>query len=282
MPRIRTIKPEFWSSPAWRGSDPWTRLLYIAMWNWADDLGRGSANPKELAAFAFPHDDHMTASELQRHLAEIQKRCEVVFYEVRGRLYYAIPTWDEHQKTEAKAKAKHPGPDEGFEYDPQAPALQEQTSVGTSEDSVGSSDASLGSSAPGTGEQGNRGTGSLSRPSRPRSGKTQPIGSDRFDEFWRIYPRHDGKKPAREVWDRALKRGADADKIIDGARRYAKARQGQDTAYTAMAKTWLNEARWDDEHQQPKPQSQASGHTPFQNPSDDSVYEEPLLPRRTA
>ncbi|EUA31270.1 bacteriophage gp78 domain protein [Mycobacterium xenopi 3993] len=43
MPRIRTIKPEFWDSPDTAAADLRTRLLYIAMWNWADDYGIGDA-----------------------------------------------------------------------------------------------------------------------------------------------------------------------------------------------------------------------------------------------
>ncbi len=52
MPRIRAIKPEFWSSPQ-LPSDPWSRLLYIAMWNWADDNGIGTAGVREMLGFAF-------------------------------------------------------------------------------------------------------------------------------------------------------------------------------------------------------------------------------------
>lgn len=57
MPRMRTIKPEFWDSPSTAKADLAVRLTYIAMWNWADDSGRGTANLKELEAFCFPNDE---------------------------------------------------------------------------------------------------------------------------------------------------------------------------------------------------------------------------------
>lgn len=165
MPRIRTIKPEFWSSPDVIGADPWVRLLYIAMWNWADDTGRGTANVKELAAFAFPHDDDPgapTAAELPSLLTEIRGRFGVVFYTVAGRRYYAIPSWSRHQRNERKAQPRHPGPDDGIEYDPSANdqqgSEQPQQSTGVPPPSYGSSDATHGSSGPGTGEQRNRGS----------------------------------------------------------------------------------------------------------------------------
>ena len=60
MPRIRNLKPQFWDSPDTARADLACRLLYMAMWNWADDAGRGTANLKELEAFAFPNDDIQT------------------------------------------------------------------------------------------------------------------------------------------------------------------------------------------------------------------------------
>lgn len=166
MPRIRSIKPEFWSSPSVAGADPWVRLLFIAMWNWADDHGRGTANPKELAAFAFPHDDDPgapTSAELPFMLAEVADRWSVVFYEVGGRRYYAIPSWDDHQKNERRAKSRYPAPEEGAPYRPGPPDQRKYDQQRkTAEPSVqmrGTSVQVCGSSGTGTGEQGNRGTG---------------------------------------------------------------------------------------------------------------------------
>lgn len=119
MARIRTIKPEFWSSPSTAAcADPWARLLYLAMWNWADDMGRGTANPKELAGFAFPNDDAIDAAGVRRLLLEVELAYGVVLYEVRGRPYYAIPSWDDHQKIDKRSGARHPAPNEGKPWNP--------------------------------------------------------------------------------------------------------------------------------------------------------------------
>lgn len=75
---------------------------------------------------------------------------------------------------------------------------------------------------------------------------------DRFDEFWKVYPRHDKRSPSKTAWAKALKT-ADADTIIAGALRYAEHRATEIAAgrsgpqYTALATTWLNEERWTDE-----------------------------------
>jgi hypothetical protein len=77
---------------------------------------------------------------------------------------------------------------------------------------------------------------------------------DRFDEFWQAYPRAVAKGAAKKAWAKAT-RDADPDDIIDGARRYAAERAGQDDRYTAHASTWLNAERWlDDPTPRHKPQ----------------------------
>ncbi|VDG76182.1 Uncharacterised protein [Actinobaculum suis] len=57
MARIRTIKPEFFSSPSVAKASPLARLTYIGMWTWADDSGVGTLNEKELEGYIFPNDD---------------------------------------------------------------------------------------------------------------------------------------------------------------------------------------------------------------------------------
>ncbi|MBR7191705.1 hypothetical protein [Gordonia sp. SCSIO 19800] len=111
MARIRAIKPEFWSSPN-HPSDPWTRLLYIAMWNWADDAGVGTANLKELAGFAFPNDDEIDVGAMRRMCADIAAHYGALFYTVGGRPYFSIPAWREHQKFDKRREGRHPGPEQ--------------------------------------------------------------------------------------------------------------------------------------------------------------------------
>jgi hypothetical protein len=173
MPRIRTIKPEFWDSPDTDRASAVARLLFIAMWNWADDSGRGSANLKELEGFAFPNDDVEELSggicrSFRHALAEVRDCYGVVFYKVAGRPYFEIPSWRRHQRNERVAKGKHPVAADGEPWDFMGP---NQGRGGTSdtlrrdaaEPDRAASEA-VGSSGTGTGEQGNRGTGTTSAP----------------------------------------------------------------------------------------------------------------------
>ena len=74
--------------------------------------------------------------------------------------------------------------------------------------------------------------------------------AERFDGFWRIYPSRrphsNPKKPAREKFEAALKRGVPASVISRGAENYAVyvEQETTDPRYIAQAVTWLNQERW--------------------------------------
>ncbi|MTE24857.1 hypothetical protein [Microbacterium sp. ZXX196] len=182
MARIRTIKPEFWRSPSTAAASPWARLLFIAMWSWADDYGRAEWTPRELLGFAFPHDSESpcTDADFPRLLAEVRDAFEVEFYTNRGRRFYEIPSWSEHQKTERRAGDKFPrATDPDSSSDQGIPG-----GGGTTAESGGFSSRSLGKVPPGTGEQGNRGKGTGER----EQGKRAKALSSEVAE---ATPRHD-------------------------------------------------------------------------------------------
>lgn len=60
MARIRTIKPEFWSSEQVMESRPLARLLFIGLWNFCDDGGNHPLSPRTIKALVFPGDDITT------------------------------------------------------------------------------------------------------------------------------------------------------------------------------------------------------------------------------
>ena len=86
-------------------------------------------------------------------------------------------------------------------------------------------------------------TGRLLRPmNRPIEPSKE---TDRFDEFWSIYPLKVGKKKAQQAWVKALAE-ASAEEIVEGARRYREDPNRTPT-FTAHPTTWLNAARWGDD-----------------------------------
>lgn len=231
MARIRSIKPEFWSSPN-LPPDPWVRLLYMAMWNWADDNGIGTANPRELLGFAFPNEDHIRLVDFRRMLVEIHRVFGVKFYSVAGRPYFSIPSWERHQKFDRRSKGRYPSPD----HPDAVPDLQEDKGSTESHEVTSRARRDV---VVGTEEQRNRGTEEKEELHRPTK------SSDAFETFWSVYPRKDAKRKAEGAYRAALKR-ADADTITAGAQRYADD-PNREPAFTAMPATWLNADRWGDE-----------------------------------
>lgn len=83
--------------------------------------------------------------------------------------------------------------------------------------------------------------------------RSKPDDPEGFAEFWAAYPsRGDAgnpRKPARDKFAAAVKRGAKPEAIIAGAKAYAAAmdRAGKrGTEFVAQAATWLNQERWTD------------------------------------
>lgn len=179
MPRIRTIKPEFWSSPDVARASAVARLAYIGMWNWADDYGRGTLNLKELEGFIFPNDDIKklsvgTSENFRRVVKEVVDTFGIVIYEVHGRTYYAIPTWADHQRTERKAKSKYPAPEDGENVSDQWSDGSSYTFLRTASEvptQGGGSSRKPEHRNRGTGEQGNRGREGVKETSNPTGGR---------------------------------------------------------------------------------------------------------------
>jgi hypothetical protein len=91
---------------------------------------------------------------------------------------------------------------------------------------------------------------SSSSASRKRSAKEQLPDHPRFDEFWAAYPRHVGKKIAKEAFAKAIEAGIDPDKIIKTAAAFARScvRTRTEQHHMPHPTTWLNQERWDDEY----------------------------------
>jgi hypothetical protein len=68
-----------------------------------------------------------------------------------------------------------------------------------------------------------------------------------FARFWTAYPKRVAKLAARRAFMAAVKRGADPEALVAGARRYAAERAGQDARYTKHPTTWLNGGCHEDE-----------------------------------
>lgn len=105
MARIRTIKPEFWSSEQVMECQPLTRLLFIGIWNFCDDGGNHPDSEKTIKARVFPGDE-IGSSSIRRMLDELSSNGLLAFYEHSGKRYLHVCGW-EHQKID-KPTIRHP------------------------------------------------------------------------------------------------------------------------------------------------------------------------------
>src|ERR1700722_3513210 len=108
MARIRSIKPEFWTSEQVMECSMNTRLMFIGMWNFADDLGRMPHSPKTIKAQIFPSDD-LTSENVRGMINELSSKGLVMIYAVDGKEFLQITGWS-HQRIDKPQKPKHPAP----------------------------------------------------------------------------------------------------------------------------------------------------------------------------
>lgn len=111
MPRIRTVKPEFFTSEAVAGWHPITRLAFMGLLVHAEDNGVGPANERLLASLLFPMDDRDEAIEwTRRALDECSRGGQIAVYEACGRRLYAVANWAEHQRIDRPSNTRYPRP----------------------------------------------------------------------------------------------------------------------------------------------------------------------------
>lgn len=109
MARIRTIKPEFWTDEAVMDLPLGARLLFIGMWNFADDEGRLPLKPRTIKAQVLPGDDDVTPETVRYWLSLIAHGGLIELYVNSGREYVSVHGWH-HQRINRPTPSKYPGP----------------------------------------------------------------------------------------------------------------------------------------------------------------------------
>lgn len=108
MARIRTIKPEFWTSEQVMACSTTARLLFVGLWNFCDDAGRMPVSFKTIKALVFPADD-FTADDIARMFDELSSNGLLFTYSVDGKNFFQVTGWH-HQRIDRPQKPKCPPP----------------------------------------------------------------------------------------------------------------------------------------------------------------------------
>jgi hypothetical protein len=108
MPRIRTIKPDFWDDKKVASLDMPARLLFIGMWNFADDYGTIEADPSWIKTRIFPRDEKLRTSDVQSWLDALVKARMIEPFQYNDEAFYNIRTFKSHQRIDKPSKPSIP------------------------------------------------------------------------------------------------------------------------------------------------------------------------------
>lgn len=159
MPRIRSIKPDFFTSEDVAALPLRARLTWVGLWTYADDHGVAKDNPLLLKAAVWPLDEYVTEEDVAEDLALLAELGRIVRWEVDGKAWLAVTGWHVHQAINRPSKSRNPVPPVSLR-DPAGCAH-----CARSEDSV-SAHAALTPGGEGKGKEGKGGERARTRPAR--------------------------------------------------------------------------------------------------------------------
>lgn len=229
--RIRSIRPEFWSSEDIANMDWHTRLIYIGLWSYVDDNGVGRDLERLIVSSLFPLDDALTEGSLRTHgaLKHLESHGQITRYIVAGKPYLHITAWETHQKVNRPSESRYPLPTCG-NAEPHdiltEPSLSPQNILSAGE-----------------GEKGRRGEEEL--PSASATAERE------FDTFWSLYPRKKEKRNGVKAYRSARKRAAHAAILEALNRDKATTWADRKIEHIPYPASWLNGDPWDDEEDRP-------------------------------
>lgn len=96
MARIRTIKPEFWDDLKLSKITRDSRLLYIGLWNFSDDLGVIIGDSLWIKSKVFPFDQ-IQMQQFEKWIEELVKNGFISQFSHKGEDFYYLPNLTRHQ-----------------------------------------------------------------------------------------------------------------------------------------------------------------------------------------
>lgn len=194
--RIRSTKPEFWRSGRIASVSWDARLVLKGLESYVDDNGVGKHDVELIVGDIFPRDvireGSRTLARVSEAISELNQAGLLWLYESGGNALLYVAFWEEVQRIDKPARGRYPRPDGTFGYG--------ESSIRESPANPREPSRTL---APGTGEQGNRGTGadlvtlrSDASPERANSNATNRIVNAWLDTI----PRNK-RPPARTIND---------------------------------------------------------------------------------
>ncbi len=272
MPRIRTIKPSFFTS---EDSGMWsdaTKVVFMGLISQASDNGIGSANPRFLVGQILPYQDQQEAlMKVHEALLEAQGAGSVVLFRRADRDFYWLRNWADHQYVQNPSKGLPalPSPEEIQAYEDHHDAWMDAPTRENTPPTLTLMKPHESSGAPheayaleGKGREGKGREGKDTPSTSPTSVSSTavavpvqpplmldvapPVAS--FEDFWFACPRKVGKGAAEASFGKAVARGAAPGQIVGQMQAMAQYWRDSRTEpkYIPHPATWLNQARYED------------------------------------
>ncbi len=93
MPRIRSLKPDFFIDDKLAEQKPLTRILFQGLWCLADKEGRLEDNPKKIKVQVLPYDNF----DVEDGLTSLSEAGFIIRYQVEGKRFIQIKNFKKHQ-----------------------------------------------------------------------------------------------------------------------------------------------------------------------------------------
>ncbi|MBM3621810.1 MAG: hypothetical protein FJX20_14085 [Alphaproteobacteria bacterium] len=121
MARDRTLPTDFWTWEAVIDCSMMARLLFLGLWNFADDHGVQPLRPRTIRMQVFPGDaiDEETVRAL---IEELVARRLVRIFAVEGQEYLSVIHWEQVQRVGRRARHRYPpDPPKAVPLEPASP-----------------------------------------------------------------------------------------------------------------------------------------------------------------
>lgn len=287
MARIRSIKPEFFTSETLAQVSLSARLTFIGLWTYVDDNGVGIDNERLIGAALYPLDDDPAESlrRVSEDLRQLSIAGVITRYEIGGRRYLFVTSWYEHQKVSHPGKPRYPlppadlpkPPTSGNTHPPEdfantsggspetlrrSSALSREQGAGSRESAAVASDHSAQLSlVPGL---------AADEPPQHPEGEQCETEGQRINRLSRVYAdlvplckflavQGVVRQAARAKHPDTGRPSYDDEQITDGLRLLAKEKRPLTATSLRVAIEGF-------------PRQRTNSHTPYQNPTDQSVY----------
>lgn len=218
MARKRMLDPSIWTSTSFLRLTIRQRLLFIGLISNSDDEGKQSGDLRAIKARVFPSDT-VSLSKIGCDLDEIGKTNQMILrYEVDSEPYIKLPKFLIYQRIDRPSASQLPDP-----IDDDSPIVRR-----TLDD------------------------GSFLREEKLRKERlieSQQLVQNRFDEFWKLYPKKQGNKDAFNAF-KTLNPNEELFHLIlvnINDQKNTKQWLGDEGRFIPLPANYLRDERWADE-----------------------------------